>query len=140
MAIALGALLDGIPESAVIGITLLGGGAVDAAVVAAVFLSNVPEGLSSAADMRRAGRPVRFILALWLGVTAVSVLAATLGYGLLGSASPGTIGVIQAFAAGAIITMLVSTMIPEAHEGGGALVGLVTALGFALAFGLSTLE
>ena len=140
VAIALGALLDGIPESAVIGITLLGGGAVDAAVVAAVFLSNVPEGLSSAADMRRAGRPVRFILALWLGVTAVSVLAATLGYGLLGSASPGTIGVIQAFAAGAIITMLVSTMIPEAHEGGGALVGLVTALGFALAFGLSTLE
>ena len=138
--IALGALLDGIPESAVIGISLLTGQGVSAAVVAAVFLSNVPEAMGSAARMRQSGRSTGFIFALWTGVLAVSVLAATLGYGLLGSASANTVGVIQAFAAGAIITMLATTMIPEAHDDGGPLVGLATALGFSLAFLLSTIE
>jgi ZIP family zinc transporter len=140
VSIALGALLDGIPESAVIGISLLAGTGVSAPVVAAVFLSNVPEALSSAAEMKASGRSKGFIFALWSGVVAISTLAAALGYGLLGGAGPNTIGVIQAFAAGAIITMLASTMIPEAHEDGGAFVGLATALGFALAFLLSTFE
>jgi ZIP family zinc transporter len=140
VAIALGALLDGIPESAVIGIGLLGGTGVSAAVVAAVFLSNVPEALSSASQMRTSGRSVGFIFTLWFGVLAISTAAAALGYGLMGGASPPWIAAIQAFAAGAIITMLASTMIPEAHEDGGPFVGLATALGFALAFFLSTLE
>lgn len=133
-AMALGALLDGIPESAAIGITLLGGGAVGLPMVTAVFLSNIPEGWSSAAGMRKSGRSARYILSLWLAVTLASALSALLGYGLLGYASPVLIGGVQAFAAGAIITMLADTMMPEAYEQGGPVTGLLTAIGFTLSF------
>jgi ZIP family zinc transporter len=138
MAIVLGALLDGIPESVAIGASLIGGQGVGAAVVAAVFLSNVPESLSAATGLQKAGHSRRWILGLWTAVMLVSAVAAAVGYALLGDASPNVLGAIQAFAAGAILTMLADTMMPEAFENGGALVGLVTVLGFALAFLLST--
>ncbi|HEY6749017.1 MAG TPA: ZIP family metal transporter [Mycobacteriales bacterium] len=137
MAIVLGALLDGIPESVAIGVSLLGGGAVGVPVVAAVFLSNVPESLSAATGLRKAGHTTRWILGLWTAVALVSAVAAGLGFVLLGGASPAVIGVIQAFAAGAILTMLADTMMPEAFEHGGNSVGVITALGFTLAFLLS---
>jgi ZIP family zinc transporter len=137
-AITLGALLDGIPESAAIGTTLLAGKGVSAAFVAAVFISNVPESLSAATGMQKAGHSTGWILRLWLAVMAVSALSAALGYGLLDGASVDIVAGIQAFAAGAILTMLADTMMPEAYEGGGSVVGLVTVLGFALAFFLST--
>lgn len=137
-AIVVGAMLDGIPESVAIGVSLLGGGSVGAAVVAAVFLSNVPESLSAATGLRKAGHSNRWILGLWLGVALISALAAALGYAFLGDASANVIGFIQAFAAGAILTMLADTMMPEAFEHGGSIVGLMTCLGFALAFLLST--
>ena len=139
-ALLLGAVLDGIPESAVIGISLLEGGTVGVAILAAVFLSNIPEALSSATGMRRAGHGPLNILTVWLAVVAVSGLSAALGYGLLDGASGNTIGLIQAFAGGAVLTMLADTMMPEAFEDGGDAVGLVTVLGFALAYLLSTLE
>lgn len=140
-AIAIGALLDRLPpESAAIGIGLIGGGDVGLALVAAVFLSNVPEGLSSASGMQRAGRSTAYVLGLWGAVTSASALAALLGYLFLAGAPPGVIGGLQAFAAGAILTMLASTMMPEAYEEGGPVVGLVTAVGFLLAFILSQLE
>lgn len=137
-ALVLGALLDGIPESAAIGVSLLGGGAVGVAVVVAVFLSNIPESLSASVGMKKSGRSTRYILGLWLAVTAVSALAAALGYGLLGGAGPTTVAVVQTFAAGAILTMLADTMVPEAVDHAGALVGLVTVAGFVSAFMLST--
>jgi ZIP family zinc transporter len=139
-AIVLGALMDGIPESVAIGVSLLGSKGVGVATVAAVFLSNVPESLSAATGLRKAGHSPRWILALWTAVALISALAAALGYGLLGGASPGVVAFIQAFAAGAILTMLADTMMPESFEHGGNVVGLVTLLGFALAFLLSTLE
>jgi len=138
-AIANGALMDGIPESAAIGISLLEGSNISVALVAAVFLSNVPEGLSSASGMKQAGRPLAYILGLWGGVTLVSALAALLGYFFLASASGDLVATIQAFAAGAILTMLASTMMPEAYQEGGPVVGLVTAAGFLLSFVLSHL-
>jgi ZIP family zinc transporter len=137
-AIVLGAVLDGIPESVAIGVSLLGGKGVGVAVVAAVFLSNVPESLSAATGLKKAGHSTRWIMGLWLVVALVSALAAGLGYALLGGASENVIAIIQAFAGGAILTMLADTMMPEAFEDGGNLVGLVTVLGFALAFVLST--
>ena len=136
-AIAIGALLDGIPESAAIGIGLIEGGNVGIALVAAVFLSNVPEGLSSAAGMKRAGRSTAHVLGLWGAVTLASTLAALLGYLFLAGASGNLVAAIQAFAAGAILTMLASTMMPEAYEEGGPVVGVVTTVGFLLAFVLS---
>ena len=140
MAIVVGSLMDGVPESVAIGVSLLAGGSVGLAVVAAVFLSNVPESLSGTRGLSAAGRSRRYVLGLWAAVMAVSGLAAALGYVLLGGASSNVIGTIQAFAAGAILTMLADTMMPEAFEHGGSVVGLVTVLGFALAFLLSTLD
>lgn len=139
-ALIIGALLDGIPESIAIGLTLIGGGDVGLAVVAAVFLSNVPESLSAATGMRAAGRSTVYILGLWTLVALASAVAAAVGFGLLGGASGDVVAVIQAFAAGAILTMLADTMFPEAYEDAGSAVGLFTVLGFTLAFFLSTLE
>jgi ZIP family zinc transporter len=140
LAIALGALMDGIPESAAIGVTLLEGGGVGVAMVVAVFLSNLPEAISASVGMRNAGRRKGWILGLWAAVTLASTLAAALGFGLLDGASQDLIAVIQAFAAGAILTMLADTMMPEAFEHGGNVVGLVTTAGFILAALLSTVE
>ena len=132
-ALVVGSLLDGVPEAVVIGISLLHEGEVGLAVVGAVFLSNVPEALSASSGMREIGHGSRYIFGVWLGVTAASVIASAAGFSLLGDASGNVIGVIEAFAAGAVLTMLADTMMPEALEEGGPAVGLVTVLGFAAA-------
>jgi len=139
-AIALGALLDGIPESVAIGVTLLEGSGVGIAFVVAVFLSNVPESASAAVGMKKAGHTARYVFGLWTAVLAASTLAAAIGYGTLGGAPDNLIAFIQAFAAGAILVMLADTMMPEAFKYGGSLVGLVTLAGFTTAFLLSTIE
>lgn len=139
-AIALGALMDGIPESAVIGISLVGGGPVSWAFVVAVFLSNVPESLSATAGMKNAGHSARYVFGLWGAVVVASLVSAVLSYLFLAKAPADIVAGIQAFAAGAILVMLASTMMPEAYEEGGEWVGVVTAVGFLLAFVLSHLE
>jgi zinc transporter, ZIP family len=138
-AIAIGALLDGIPESVVLGVSLIGGGGVGTAVLAAIFISNVPEGLSSAAGMKRAGRSARYVFGVWGGIALISGLAALVGYVALDGVSPAVLAVITAVAAGAILAMLADTMIPEAFEQAHVPTGLITALGFltALAVHLS---
>jgi ZIP family zinc transporter len=139
-ALLLGAVLDGIPESAAIGIGLLEGEGVGLALVVAVFISNVPEGLGGGAGMRRAGHSASHVLGVWVAVALICSISAALGYGLLEGASGNLIGFLQAFAAGAVLTMLVETMVPDALRYGGRVVGLVTTLGFAVAYLLSTLE
>jgi zinc transporter, ZIP family len=135
-AIAIGALLDGIPESVVLGVSLIGGGGVGTAVLAAIFISNVPEGLSSAAGMKRAGRSARYVFGVWIGIAVISGLAALVGYVALDGVSPAVLAVITAVAAGAILAMLADTMIPEAFERAHVLTGLITALGFLTALGV----
>jgi ZIP family zinc transporter len=137
--LVLGALLDGLPESAAIGLSLAAGGegGVGIALVVAVFLSNVPESLASAVAMRRAGRSARLVLGLWLAVVALSTAAAGIGFAVLGDASGTVTGTVQAVAAGAILVMLVDSMVPEATREGGPTVGLVTVMGFAAAVLLS---
>jgi zinc transporter, ZIP family len=125
-AIVVGAVLDGIPESVAIGISLLEGGHVGGVFVAAVFMSNVPEALSASAGLAKQGRPARSIFRLWAAVVAASTLASLAGYALLDGTSVDTIGFLSAFAAGAVLTMLASTMAPEAAREGGPVSGLVT--------------
>lgn len=139
-ALVLGAVLDGIPESAVIGLSLLGGGGVAVPVLAAVFISNLPESVSSSTEMRSAGVGNRHVIAVWLAVMLVSALAAAIGYGLLDGASDDWVGLIEAFAGGAVLTMLANTMMPQAFREGGRGVGLLTVFGFSLAYLLSMLE
>jgi ZIP family zinc transporter len=140
LAIVLGIVLDGIPESAVIGLTLLEGGAVSVAMLVAVFLSNLPEAIAATTGLRQAGWRPLTILELWAAVAAVSGLAALAGYAFFDGASPSTVAFVLAFAGGAILTMLADTMMPEAFEHGGRLTGVFTTLGFATAFAVSAFE
>ncbi|MEV4572522.1 ZIP family zinc transporter [Nonomuraea jabiensis] len=138
-AIAIGALLDGVPESVVLGLSLVGGGNIGLAVLAAVFISNVPEGLSSAAGMKRAGRGARYVFGIWGGIALASGLAALLGNLTMQSASPAVTAVIMGVAAGAILAMVADTMIPEAFERAHTLTGLITTIGFLAAFAVERL-
>jgi ZIP family zinc transporter len=138
-ALAMGALLDGIPESIVIGVSLLEGGAIGIVAVIAVFLSNIPEGLSSAAGMKAEGKRPEVVFALWGGIALVSGVAAALGFLLFAGVPPEGIAFVQAVAAGAILTMIVDTMVPEAFEGTHDFAGLIAVAGFLAAFGLSRL-
>jgi len=137
LAIAIGSLLDGVPESAAIGISLLDGEGVALVTVLAVFISNVPEGLSSAAGMRRAGQSARYVFSLWGAIALACSLAAAAGVAFIGGLGPAVAGAAVAFAAGAILVMLIDTMIPEAFEELHGWSGPIAAFGFLIAFAAS---
>ncbi|WP_129843247.1 ZIP family zinc transporter [Streptomyces sp. RFCAC02] len=139
LALALGALLDGVPESAVIGVGLADGGAVSLVTVAAVFISNVPEGLSSSAGMRRAGRRPGYVFGVWGAIAAAGTVAAVLGCAVVGGAPDAVVAAVTAVAAGAILAMVADTMIPEAFEDAQLAIGLITVCGFLVSFTLSHL-
>jgi zinc transporter, ZIP family len=135
-AIAIGALLDGIPESIVLGLSLLGGNGVGVPVLAAIFISNLPEGLSSAAGMKNSGRSARYVFGVWGGIAVASGVAGLIGVLVLRGASAQTVAVITAIAAGAILAMVADTMIPEAFERTHAYAGLIATVGFMLSFAI----
>jgi ZIP family zinc transporter len=139
LAIAVGALLDGVPESIVIGVSLLAGKGVSLVAVGAVFLSNIPEGLSSASGMLKAGRSATYIFGIWGGIALASGAAALIGNWALAGTSPDVIAFVNAVAAGAILAMLSDTMIPEAFETAHEYAGFITVAGFLIAFVLSKL-
>ncbi|HEX8264615.1 MAG TPA: hypothetical protein VF596_04270 [Pyrinomonadaceae bacterium] len=139
LAIAVGALLDGIPESIVIGLSLIAGGSVSLVAVVAIFLSNLPEGLSSSAGMKKAGRSAVYIFGIWTSIALASGISAIVGYTVFSGFSENVIAATNAVAAGAILAMLVDTMIPEAFETAHNFAGLATVLGFLAAFALDKL-
>jgi ZIP family zinc transporter len=134
-----GAILDGIPESAALGLSLHveGGAGLGLVLLAAIFLGNVPESLGSAAAMRDEGRSKSYIIGVWTAVAVVCTVAALGGYALLGGLPQYWISAVLALAAGGILAMLADTMMPEAFEHGGPYVALATAVGFCLALLLS---
>lgn len=139
-AIFVGTVLDGIPESLVIGLSLAQGGSVSLAMIVAVFISNIPEALSSSAGLVKSGWKKLTIFSLWVLVVVVSALASLAGFIIFGDASPKLRAFIMAFAGGAILTMLADSMMPEAYKDSGKVAGIATALAFSLAFSLSVLE
>jgi ZIP family zinc transporter len=130
--LVLGATLDGIPESVVIGLGLVGGGTVSLAMLVAVFMSNLPEAAAGTAGMRSSGWSRTKVFLLWTAIALVCALASAAGYVLLGDLSRFWLSSVQAFAGGAILMMLANSMIPEAYEHGGKLAGVFTVLGFAV--------
>lgn len=136
-ALALGAFLDGIPEQLVLGISIATGGGVSLGLLAAIFVSNLPEAVGGASDMRSQGEGRARVVRLWLAVAVVCALATPLGFALADLASDSFKGAINGFAAGALLVMLVDSMIPEATKQAGRTTGLVTTLGFAVAAAMS---
>jgi len=134
IAIAVGSVLDGVPESLVIGLAAVSGDGIGATVVLGFFLANVPQGLSSASGMKTAGRSRRYIYTIWLAIPLVVGLAAAVGALALTSATPQVPAAILAFAAGAVLAMLAEAMIPEAVHDAPPFIGLITAVGFLGAF------
>jgi zinc transporter, ZIP family len=136
-ALALGAFLDGIPEQLVLGLGIALGDGVSAGLLGAIFVSNLPEAVGSARAMRESGKTGAEIMRLWTGVAAACVVACVAGFGLADNVDGFAVGLVNGFAAGALLVMLVDALIPEATHLGGARTGLVTALGFAIAASLS---
>ncbi|HEX6868157.1 MAG TPA: hypothetical protein VF119_05095 [Candidatus Limnocylindrales bacterium] len=131
--ILLGAVLDGIPESLVLGLSLVGGGGPSVAVLVAVFISNVPEAVASSTKMLADDREPAWVVGVWTLVAIASAAAAALGYAAFADASGDVIAFIDAFAAGAILTLLASELLPSAHAERNRFVGLATAAGFGVA-------
>jgi ZIP family zinc transporter len=138
--ILLGSLLDGVPESLVLGLSLVHSPQVSLAFIFAVAISNIPQGLGGTAGMLASGWPRRKITGLWLAVCALSILAAALGYGMGQLFSGATGALADAFAAGALLVMLTDSMIPEALEHGERETGLALVIGFGVAVAVSLLQ
>jgi zinc transporter, ZIP family len=139
-AIFIGTLLDNIPESIILGMSLALGGAINVAFLTAVFISNLPEGVAGTVNLEKAGRSRRNIFWMWFALVIISAACAGLGY-LMIRWLPGSDGrLVQAFAAGAMLTMLADAMMPEAFEHGGKLVGIITVMGFLFSAVLSVMQ
>ena len=138
--LALGAFLDGIPEQLVLGLGIALGDGVSAGLLGAIFVSNLPEAIGSATAMRGAGRSRRDVIVLWAAVALICTLASGIGFAIADAASDTLKGGIDGFAAGALVVMLVDSMIPEATRQAGRTTGLITTLGFAVAAGMSGLS
>jgi ZIP family zinc transporter len=138
--LVLAIILDGIPESLVIGLGILKGGAVSVAMLVAVFISNLPEALAATSGMRAGGWSRTKILALWLVIVLLCGVASAAGYSLFAGLSPLWLSFVLMFAAGAILMMLANTMIPEAYEHGGKLAGVFLVIGFAVCTFIIVLE
>ncbi len=133
-------ILDGVPESIVIGLGLFEGGAVSLAMLVAVFVSNLPEAIAGSTGMKQDGWSMKKIILLWSFIALICSLSTVAGFSLFTNASPHGLAFIQSFAGGAILMMLANSMIPEAYEQGGKLAGVATVLGFFLSVSMIILE
>jgi len=140
IAIWLGILLDGIPEALVIGASLLNGGHVSYSLIAGLFLSNYPEALSSSVGMRQQGMSFARVLMMWSSLMIMTGIVAAIGAVFFAEAPPTLFSLVEGIAAGAMLTMIAETMMPEAYFKGGSVVGLSTLLGFLVAIFFTTLH
>ena len=138
LAIVLGSVLDGVPESFVLGLTVLQGG-VSVSLLAGVLLSNLPEGMASSSGLKAAGWPRGRVVLMWSAVVVVSAVSAAAGYALLDPAAGRTGALVQAFAGGALLAMLADTLLPEAYAVEGVLTGPLVVAGFAISLALSAI-
>jgi len=136
-AIVLGTFLDGVPESAVLGLTIVQTGEVGVAMLVAVFISNLPESIAASSTLRASGWSAKRVMTLWSFIAVVCAVSAALGYELLDGASPNVLAFTLAFAGGAILSMLATSMMPEAYEHARRWAGMATVVGFGVAFAVN---
>jgi len=136
----LGIILDGIPESIVIGLGIFEGGKVSLAMLVAVFISNLPEAIAGTTGMKAGGWKNKKIILLWVFIAVVCAVSSVAGYSLFSGVSENWMSFIQAFAGGAILMVLTNSMIPESYEHGGKLAGIFTVLGFFISVTMVILE
>jgi ZIP family zinc transporter len=139
LSLLVGSVMDNIPENMALGISLVTGGAVNIVLIAAIFISNFPEGLASTEGMKSNGRGKKYILMLWSIAVVIGTISTAIGFAVLSKASPFVISIAISFAAGAILVMLAESMIPEAFKEGGSKIGLAAMAGFTVAFVLGRL-
>src|SRR5919199_3110811 len=139
IALMIGSLMDNIPENMALGISLVAGGAVNIVLIAAIFISNFPEGLASSQGMKNNGKSIKKILLLWGLVVAIGTVASAIGFSVLANVNKDIVAIALSYASGAILVMLAESMIPEAFEEGGSKIGMATMAGFAVAFVLGRL-
>jgi ZIP family zinc transporter len=130
--IAAGALLDGVPESMALGLSMLAGNGVSIPILVAIVISNVPEGLSSTAELKASGKKASYVFLLWGGIALAAVLASLAGFTVLADAPVEVTGFITSLAAGAMLAMICDTMIPDAFRRAHNYTGLLATLGFLL--------
>ena len=140
MGIVLGTALDGIPESAVLGMSLVGGGGVSIALLGGIWASNFPEAVGATVNMSKSGMSKWRIRLIWVGILAASAVAAAIGFAVVSASSTRTGAFVEAFAAGSLLTMIADEMAPEAYERSAIYAGLATVAGFAFALFLTSLE
>jgi zinc transporter, ZIP family len=134
IALMIGSLMDNIPENMALGISLVAGGSVNIVLIAAIFISNFPEGLASSQGMKSNGKTTKHILLLWAIVVAIGTISSAIGFSILSNVNKDIVSIALSYASGAILVMLSESMIPEAFEEGGSKIGLATMAGFAVAF------
>ncbi|MDQ3873357.1 MAG: ZIP family zinc transporter [Thermoproteota archaeon] len=139
IALMIGSLMDNIPENMALGISIVAGGTVNVVLIAAIFISNFPEGLASSQGMKSNGKSTKQILLLWAVVVAIGTVASAIGFSVLANVNKDIVAIALSYASGAILVMLAESMIPEAFEEGGSKIGLATMAGFAVAFVLGRL-
>ena len=139
LSLLVGSVMDNIPENMALGISLVTGGAVNIVLIAAIFISNFPEGLASTEGMKSNGRSKKYVLAMWSIAVIIGTISTAIGFAVLSKTSPFVISIAISFAAGAILVMLAESMIPEAFEEGGSKIGLAAMAGFTVAFILGRL-
>jgi ZIP family zinc transporter len=140
LGIVLGTVLDGVPESAVLGMSLATGDGLSFALLTSIWISNLPEALGGTVGLEKSGMSRRNISLMWLGIMLVSAIASAVGFILVDNISALTGAFVQAFAAGALLTMIADEMAPEAYTRAHMAAGLATVLGFILAVVLTTFE
>jgi ZIP family zinc transporter len=139
VALMVGSLMDNIPENMALGISIVAGGTVNIVLIAAIFISNFPEGLASSQGMKSNGKSIKKILLLWAIVVAIGTISSAIGYSILANVNKDIVSIALSYASGAILVMLAESMIPESFEEGGSKIGLAAMAGFAVAFVLGRL-